>query len=292
LDRKGRILAYETWWAPAEFDQENSLEAQGVEPGDRLGSPRIRVRSLAEGRERFFERGSRSPSFRSDGAIAYTVGDDPFARSQRPFLTHVRVRRTFRQAPRTWSRSPGRYTVLGWAGRRLLVERSIPAGFPELLVFDGPRRERSLGSGVNLVAVRPDGQALLVRRPREVQVRVLSTNDGSLLAAGDLAEPVFGIGHWLGEFVAVATQGGMAILRVQTDRVESVQSFAIPSGRSLQQPRFVGEDAFSAWTSGGGDDSRPNSATLYRCTLATPSCVAREFPLRSLPRPVFDVSRP
>src|SRR5437588_1411995 len=72
--RSGAELAYNTWHWVKPIDWQQSLGSQGIETGDALGTPTLRIRNVHSGTERALEPGTFSAAWRADGALAYVRG--------------------------------------------------------------------------------------------------------------------------------------------------------------------------------------------------------------------------
>src|SRR5439155_165828 len=83
-----------------------------------------------------------SAAWRSDGALAYTRGEQPVYRAETPYLRNVVVRATLTGPEERWTTKPDRFTVVAWAGSTWLVRRDVPGASPDLVAFDGSGRLR------------------------------------------------------------------------------------------------------------------------------------------------------
>jgi hypothetical protein len=204
-DRAGRRVAY------------NSLRGR---------RPVLRVYDAA-GRDRPLAEGAYSFAWRNDGAVAYVKALRLELTSFNRYRGQVVVRRSLAARPVRWTAAPGRYVVAAWAGPRLLLYRLSARGFPDLLVVDGPGQMRRLAAASALVAVGPEGDRAAVARYAESPpvVRLLDLSTRREVASVRLADMrwVVEAGSWVGNRIAAATSAGIAILRVEPQRVELEQ---------------------------------------------------------------------
>jgi hypothetical protein len=308
--RNGERLAYNTWRWTRRIDWHQSLAAQGIMTGDELGTPMLRIRRLDTGGEFALEAGSFSAAWRWDGALAYVRGAEAAYRANTPYLRSVLVRGSVSAAPTVWSLSPQRYLVLGWAGRRLVVEAQREGGGTDLLVFDGPGRLRPLAAGADLLAIAPDGSAALVADDPALSaapaVRLVDVTDGAERARVPLSavvDPVTsasltwvdGPGDWAGEHIVVSSSSGLVVLRVRggllsVEQVLHVDSATRPNG-TLWEPRFGDESARTiiTWTDVSNGHG-PQSAQLVCDRFARTCTEGSPVPSTAAPRPVYDES--
>ena len=308
--RNGGELAYNTWhWAKA-IDWQQSLSSQGIQTGDVLGTPTLRVHDLHTGLERALEPGTFSAAWRSDGALAYVRGVAPDYLANTPYLRDVLVRRSSDSQPIVWSATPGRYVVVGWAGRTLVVAEQAPGGGTDLLAFTGPRESRPLAMNGDFVAISPTGNAVLVAESyadsNVPALREISARDGTEIARLPLArivDPVTnapitwidGLGHWLGDRVVMPVSSGLLVIRtlsaaLAVEQVIHVDSATQPNGR-LWEPRFQDASARTiiTWSDLSGADSG-HSAQLVCDRYALTCTRGAAVPFSQAPRAVFDES--
>ncbi len=308
--RDGGELAYNTWrWVKA-IDWQQSLGSQGIQTGDVLGTPTLRIRDLRTGSERALEPGTFSAAWRSDGALAYVRGVTPDYLANTAYLRDVVVRASVNASPKVWTTSPGRYVVVGWAKHTLLVAEQNPGGSADLVAFRGPGDSRPLAISADFIAISPSGNAVLVAESYADSavpaVREISTSDGTELARLPLAQiedPVArtavtwidGPGHWVGNRIVMPASSGLLVLRatpsaLAVEQVIHVDSATQPNGR-LWEPRF--EDASTrtviAWSDLSGGQSG-QSAELA-CDRYALTCVrGPAVPFAQAPRAIFDES--
>jgi hypothetical protein len=301
----GRHLAYNVWRELRPDDPKLSWTDQGIEPGDPLASPSIRVHDSASGADSLLEEGAFSLAWRGDGALAYFKGAERDYRAAVPYVGDVVVRSSPDSPSEIWSRQHGRYIVAGWAGSSLVAYRESEGEALDVLVFDGPGRVRVLAANSGLVALSPDGrQAFLEQGPAQGRpsVRVVDIESGRQVARLDLTrvDPAVGTvgyaGDWRGGRVVASSASGLAVFRVGHGRIVLEQAVRIP-GQTLAEPRFADSlgRRITAWT-----EDRAGAGVLLDCDRVAKRC-ARLVPLprarglRGFPvwrRPVYNPSRP
>jgi hypothetical protein len=300
----GRALAYNAWRELRPDDPRLSWSDQGIEPGDRLATPSIRVYDSVTERDELLEEGAFSVAWRADGALAYFKGAERDYRAAVPYVGDVVVRSSLEAEPELWSTEAGRYIVAMWAGERLLAYREHEGEVLDVVVFDGPGRMRVLARSSALVAISPDGrQAFLERGPAQGRptVRVVDVESGRTEAALDLTkvDPVVGTvsyaGDWLGRRVVAASTSGLAVFRVGR-AISLEQAFEVQNAEGLAEPRFADAAGrrVTAWTTEG------RGGIFLDCDLDVPACErlvplpsargARGFP--TWRRPLYNPSRP
>lgn len=308
--RDGARLAYNTWhWSKA-IDWKESLGSQGIRTGDVVGTPTLHLRELRTGADRALEPGTFSAAWRSDGALAYVRGVDVDYRANLPYLREVVVRASSDSPPTVWSTAPGRYVVVGWAKRTLLVVEQAAGGGADLLAFRGPEASRPLAMNVDFVAISPSGGAALVTESYADSavpaLREISSSDGTELARLPLArivDPVTraaltwidGPGHWLGDRVVMPVSSGLLVVRatraaIVVEQLIHVDSATQPNGR-LWEPRFGDPSARTivTWSDLSGNDTG-RSAQLVCDRYALTCARGTTVPFAQAPRAVFDES--
>jgi hypothetical protein len=299
----GRYVAYNAWRKLREDDPALSWQDQGISPGDALARPSIRLLDLATGRETKYVDGGFSLAWREDGAIAFLVGANPNYRAGIRYVGDVFVRASVGAPATRWTATPDRYVVAGWAGRTLLVYRVRAGEALDVLAFDGPRKRRVLASDAGLVAISPDGSKALVEHGPETgapSVELLAVGTGAKLASLDLTtvDPSVGVvgyaGDWQGDLVAAPSASGLALFRVTGNRLELAGAMRAAAGQGVAEPRFVGSDRVTGWTSSSSGGAFVDcERTSGRCARAVPIPTARGvdgFP--AWRRPVYNPSRP
>jgi hypothetical protein len=301
--RGGDLVAYNSWADARPLESDPSLSRQGVRPGEPVGTPSVRVYDHASGRDSLVERGSYSPAWRDDGALAYARGVTPAFRPGEPYLTDVVVRASVHGPAVVWSAAPARYVVYGWAGDHLLVYRLGDDESVETLVFDGPGRMRLLNRG-SIVAVSPDGTEAFVLGPDNASVRVLRVADGSELASLD-REAAAGsydwlayAGSWVGDHVVASGSPGLVVFRVSGGSISVEQTLkldpaAAPAG--VQEPTFADGDGTTVTATAELPPvpGRAAESQFLDCDRTTLTCVRGEpVPAREWQRLVLNPSRP
>lgn len=241
----GRRLLYHFWHQLASFPTHAPGDPE-VADGTHLGTPTIRMRDLATGKDAILLTGARSMAWRSDGMFAYAQGVDSNYRYNVPYLQRVVVQRGLDGSPEVWTSDADRYTVLQWAGDFLLVLCERLGGASELLMLRGPDMvERVLMQGDRFLCVSPDGthivaaSGLLDGKP--LTLRLISLETGSMVDSLSLngirdpasGEPVFGVsgGAWMGNTLVVTlAPADLAILSISNGRLglEEVITFRYP----------------------------------------------------------------
>jgi hypothetical protein len=299
-----RYLAYNTWRELRVDDPELSWSDQGIKPGDPLATPSLRVYDTTTGADELLATGAFSVAWSNDGALAYFKGADRDYRAGISYVGRVVVRDSIGSKSTVWSPEVGRYIVVGWAGPRLVAYREYEGEALDVVVFDGPRRMRTLAAGSTLVAISPDGTRVFVAegpdrgRPR---VRVLALASGRELAALDLTsvDPSVGMvdyaGDWHGDEVVAASASGLATFRVDGRRITLDDTLRVAAS-SVAEPRFAADSTSTvrAWTtvSRGG--------VFLHCDFEVGAC-DRAMPLPDARgvggfpawrRPLYNPSRP
>lgn len=264
--------------------------------------PTLRLRDLRTGRDSLLDEGAHSAAVARAGRLAYFKALSPDLRDARRYVGHVVVRRSQRARPRAWTARPGRYVVAAWAARRVVFYR-LGTTFPDLLVLDGPRRQRLLARGSALVALSPDGRRAFISRygASPPLVRVVDIKSGVERARLEVGaggvKYVVESGSWTGDLVAAATTTGIAVLRVgdATIELEQVLRAGLAFSTGLSEPRAAdGGRRVVAW---GETPSQPRQAVpqaaLVECDRLTLRCVrAATGTSTAPPRPVYNPSRP
>jgi hypothetical protein len=293
-----RLLAYNTWSEPRPLDTDTSLSRQGVQPGEPVGTPSVRVYDERDGRDSLVERGTYSPAWRADGALAYARGVVAAFRPGEPYLTDVVVRASVSATPVKWSVEPARYVVDGWAGDRLIVYRVGEDEEIDTLVLDGPGRVRLLNQG-SVIAISPDGNRVFALGPDNRGVRVLRVSDGGEVAGLDAAATASSYdwlsyaGSWVGDHVVAPASPGLAVFQVgdsdiSLEQVLGVDRSILPTG--LQEPVLDPDAAHVTATADlppQGD--RPAETFFVNCDRTTRTCLRGDpAPAREWLRQVHD----
>jgi hypothetical protein len=242
----GRYLAYNAWKELRRDDPALSWADQGIEPGDPLATPSIRLYERTSGGDAVLQDGAFSLAWRADGALAYFKGAERDYRAGIPYVGDVFVREGPDAQPVRWSSTRARYIVVGWAGRTLLGYREREGEALDVVAFDKPRRMRILAPDAGLVAISPDGRRAFVEQgPAQGRpnVRMLDIATAAVVARLDLTRLDPGVGtvgyagDWQGGRVVASSASGLALFRVGPRAIRFEQAIPVEGG-SLSEPRF------------------------------------------------------
>lgn len=285
-DGDGSVV-FNTWtagprgWPP---DQDVSIPT-----GEVGGTPVLRSLQAATGAVTTFAAGAHSVAIRARRA-AFARGVDPSYRHNVPYLADVVVRDLGSGEEVVWSFAPDRFTVVAWAGDRLIVYRGIEGG-SELQVFDGPRSPRALGGSLSFIALAPDGRTILVDGDAESfdpVVRVVDVATGASIQSIRVGEHLTS-GDWVGDTAVASANHGFVVLRTSPGLevlwVAMFDEKTVPHG--LYEPRLTNAGEVVSWTNLNGNhfDSR-----FVSCRLSDEVCLLGKT--LTLPHPVFNPSRP
>jgi hypothetical protein len=307
----GALVAYSTWEWTRPVDWTKAFAEQGISTGEPLGTPTLRIHDTRSRGERALEPGSFGAAWRSDGALAYVVGDPASYRANEPYLVRVVVRRSAQGQAEAWTAAPSRYRVVGWAGERLVVVRGSPGEAPDVEVLDGPGRERLLARGAGALAISPDGTTVLVSTGEPATpaaaVGLRDAGTGREVASFPLsavADPVTGRpalwisapASWVGDRILAATDAGLVVLRASADRLAVEQVLHADLDRlttgSIYEPRFAGADGREiVWWADVPSGRGPPRSAQFVCDRYALSCVRTPaVPASAAARPVYDQS--
>jgi hypothetical protein len=90
----GTRVAYSSWEWYLDIDRSRSTSSQGIEDGQPIGAPSIRMVDVTTGSADLFEEGAFSVAWRGDGALAYFKGEVVDHRNNEAYLGSVLVRPT------------------------------------------------------------------------------------------------------------------------------------------------------------------------------------------------------
>jgi hypothetical protein len=243
----GRYLAYNAWKELRRDDPALSWADQGIEPGDPLATPSIRLYEPSSGADAVLEDGAFSLAWRADGALAYFKGAERDYRAGIPYAGDVFVRQAPGAQPVKWSAERARYVVVGWAGRTLMGYREREGEALDVVAFDEPGRMRILAPDAGLVAISPDGRRAVVEQgPAQGRpsVRILEIASAAVVARLDLTRVDPGVGtvgyagDWHGDRVVASSASGLAFFRVGPNAIKLERATRVP-GPSLAEPRFA-----------------------------------------------------
>jgi hypothetical protein len=301
----GRYLAYNTWRELRHDDPQLSWSDQGIEPGDRLATPSVRVFDTEDDSDELLEDGAFSLAWRSDGAVAYFRGAERDYRAAVSYVGDVVVRASLDAKPEVWSPTRGRYIVVAWAGDRLVAYREHAGEALDVVVFEGPGRMRVIAPDSALVALSPDGQQAFVEQgPAQGRpsVGVVELASGETVAELDLTKvdrrvgTVSYAGDWLGRRVVAPSATGLAVFRVGAASITLDRTFEVEVPQGLAEPRFADSSGrrITAWASEGrGGFFLDCGVESGACERVVPYPAARRQ--RGFPtwrRPLYNPSRP
>jgi hypothetical protein len=300
----GRYLAYNTWRELRHDDPRLSWSDQGIDPGDALATPSVRLYDSLSRTDVLLADGAFSVAWRADGALAYFKGAERDYRAAVRYVGDIVVRPSRAGDPAVWSSERARYILAGWAGERLVAYREREGEALDVLVFDGPGRMRVLAPDSALVAISPDGRRVFVEQgPAQGRptVRVVDIATGREAAKLDLTrvDSAVGVvgyaGDWSGDRVVASSASGLAVFRVLPRRIKLVQALRVAAA-TVSEPRFADGSGrrVKAWMSvRRGGVFLDCDLTVGSCDRAMPLPEARGvhgFPVWR--RPLFNPSRP
>jgi hypothetical protein len=306
----GHVVAYSTWAWTRDVDWTKTFAEQGIQNGDALGMPTLRLHDTSARTDTALEPGTFDGAWRSDGALAYVRGDPAAYRADSPYLADVVVRDTPTADPVVWTTEPDEYRVVGWAGSRLVVVRELEGGPPDVEVLDGPGQVRLLAADSGVLGVSPDGsQALVVTgAPGSGRVTLALRNvaDSTQAASFALAaatdpvtrQPLAWVGApaaWRGDRVLVGSDAGLLVLRVSPTAIAVDQVLHVDLDRettgSLYEPRFTDDTGRTiVWWSDLPVEGQAQSAQFVCDRFALTCTRSAAVSASRAPRPVYDLS--
>ena len=214
--------------------------------------PVLRVHDLRTGADRVLARGAHMVAWGRRG-IAYFQADPSAYRERFAYAGRVVVRSTPDAAPVPWVTGVGVYSVVAWAGERLVIRSEgcnlptatepPPGPFcrsalpPGPYVLDGRRRARPLGRQT-VVAVSPDGRLGFgpLRQPIQdspgTAAHVTDLATGRLVARVETrvdAIAAFATVGWTGDRIVTTLGGGrLVVLRYRNGRLSVEQTLRLP----------------------------------------------------------------
>lgn len=281
----GRYVAYNVWRKLRADDPTRSWSDQGIEPGDALAVPQIRLVDLELDQDHLLVDGAYSVAWRADGALAYARGVERAYRAFMPYETELVVRAPDGVEQR-WSADRAQYVAVAWAANSLIAYRISAGEHVDTLAIRRPGRERLLVEGGTLVALSPDGSKAFVEegaasgRPR---ARVVDVATGETQAALPVREGLSYAGDWARDLVVARGRTRLLVFRVRGGTIAVEQELAIDQG--AKEPRFTGPTGSEIIAS--KDTSR--GTVFLRCQRAGRSCA--EFRSET-GRLVYNPSRP
>jgi hypothetical protein len=299
----GRYVAYNAWRELREDDPSLSWADQGIDTGDPLARPSIRLHDLAAGTDEVLVEGAFSVAWRGDGAIAYFRANGEDYRAGIPYRGEIVVRDSLDSPDRVWTTHPGRYIVVGWAGSTLVAYEEHEGETLDVLALDAPGEVRLLAADSGLVAVSPDGEEVFVEQGPDggpPTVRVLAVASGAERAALDLTgvDPAVGVvgyaGDWQGDVAVASSSSGVAVFRIQGRRVTLEQALRWGGEDGIFEPRLALEGHVTGWTTSA------QGGAFVDCDRASGRCadivpLPRARGIRGFPtwrRPAYNPSRP
>jgi hypothetical protein len=281
----GGYIAYNVWRKLRADDPTRSWSDQGIEPGDALAAPQIRLVDLELGQDELLADGAYSVAWRADGALAYARGVERAYRAFVPYETELVVRARD-GAEQRWSADRAQYVAVAWAADNLIAYRISAGEHVDTLVFGRPGQERLLVEGGTLVALSPDGSKAFVEegsasgRPR---ARVVDVATGETQAALPVREGLSYAGDWSRDLVVARGRTGLVVFRVRGGAITVVQELAVDQG--AKEPRFT--DPTGREIIASKDTAR--GTVFLRCDRKTRSCAERQSEFGRL---VYNPSRP
>jgi hypothetical protein len=272
--------------------------------------PVLHVHDVARDKDFVVDEGAYTLAWRRDGALAYFKGLSPRVENPTEHLGHVVVRASVDSEPVRWTVEPGRYAVSAWAGERLIVHE-LQQEWPNLLVFEGPKRKRVLAERGALVALSPDGAHAFITKepapsPTVSVVDIAKGGEVATFAFSNEVDPIRGqpinyvadSGTWAGDTVTASVTGGLAVFRVADEEIALEELLgadpeAFPLG--LTEPK---SDETGRYIAASAElTQKPNAATsrtaIVECDRVERRCVlGRSGPSFLPPRLVYNPSRP
>ena len=309
----GRFIAYNAWADLVAVDPERSWSQLGVEAGDPVGTPSIRLIDLRSGRDVTLEEGAYSIAWRSDGAVAYVRGVERDYRANVQYLGQVVVRASLEAAPEIWTKEEAHYVVYGWAGDSVLVYRVGEGEELDVFALDGPGEARPLASRARIIAVAPDGTRAIVAVYDRRTIEVLDVRTGQRLERLDLMQvepaqtpPIVDVlyaGSWAADLVAAVVtladgSTGLALLRVSDVGLDlsSVLTFPaklLPMG--IAEPQLLapaGSRVIAVAPLPGKGEAAGTVYAYLDCDLEAGSCAKGPTITDRAFHPIYNPSRP
>jgi hypothetical protein len=154
------FVVYSSWRQLARIQPDAT--GQGLETGQPVGVPSIRLFDLRRGKDTLIANGAASPAVSTSGAIAFLAGDSMTVRQNVDYVGRIVVADSPTSKPRVWTSMPARYLPYAWARRFLLVHRGVQdSEGADLYAYAGPDEGRLLAPDAYAIAVSPDGTKVL-----------------------------------------------------------------------------------------------------------------------------------
>ena len=299
------FVVYSSWRQLARIQPDAT--GQGLETGQPVGVPSIRLFDLQRGKDTLLANGAASPAVSTSGAIAFLAGDSMTVRQNVDYVGRIVVADSPTSKPLVWTSMPARYLPYAWAGRFLLVHRGVQdSEGADLYAYAAPDEGRLLAPDAYAIAVSPDGTKVLaaagVRTLEVIRVADAAIEDTlSLDTASGPSAPqalMYG-GSWRGDRVVANSDRGLVVLNTRGGlHVESV--FATPGfPHGIAEPVFTDDTSVEGWADVGKPRGTPGGTgepaydnALVDCDLVTQSCVVDQAnPARKWTRWVTNPSR-
>jgi len=308
-----RFIAYNAWTDLIPFDPQKSWSQLGVEPGEPVGTPSIRLIDLETGDDTTLADGAYSVAWRADGPIAYVEGSERDYRANVVYRGHVVVRPSLGSPAEAWTTEAAHYIVYGWAGGSLLVYRVGEGEELDVVAVDGPGHARVLAPHARIIAISPDGTRALLFAYDRRSIELLDVATGGELAHLELAQirpaqgpPIVDLmyaGSWSGDLVAAVASRpdastALTLFRVTGAGLElsEVLSFPVqifPMG--IAEPQLLDPPGSRVIALAPLRGKGEAGATVYAyldCDLATARCTQGPPVTDRLFHPIYNPSRP
>jgi hypothetical protein len=298
------FVVYSSWRQLARIQPDAT--GQGLETGQPVGVPSIRLFDLRRGKDTLLANGAASPAVSTSRAIAFLAGDSMTVRQNVDYVGRIVVADSPTSKPRVWTSMPARYLPYAWAGRFLLVHRGVQdSEGADLYAYAAPDEGRLLAPDAYAIAVSPDGTKVLaaagVRTLEVIRVADAAIEDTLSLdtASGPAPQALMYGGSWRGDRVVANSDHGLVVLNTRGGlHVESV--FATPGfPHGIAEPFFTDDTSVEGWADVGKPRGTPGGTgepaydnALVDCDLVTQSCVVDQAnPARKWTRWVTNPSR-
>lgn len=296
LDASETHLLYSSFEYVRDFDFRESWSDLGIELGDPIGRPNIRLFNLDSGEDELLIPGAGSFALDAAGRLAYFKGDNLDYLNGETYLGSVVVRPSVKGEPETWIDIPGKYAVIAWAGPGVLFyaysDEAVgeETGLGGLYISRGPGRYQWLGTATALVAVSPDGtRALLTSYSEgtpvmklidlETSGTIASLQTPALEAStGEAVDYVEGNGWWVGDRIVASTDSGLLVFK-QTGNALEIEKWIARDKKAFPldfiEPRLTPDGSrIVAWTpiKGHGGEARGRLYVWVECDIGSGRC--------------------
>lgn len=289
----GDLIAYNAWEKYHELDPAEPPSAQGVEPGDPIARPSIRLLNTDTHEDTLLEDGAFSIAWNPDGRLAYFKGLEPDVQLNEEYEGHIVVRDDVSTPPVPWTVEPATYSVAAWATEGLIAYADHEGGSHDLLLLRGPGDTSTLSPNSEFIALSPDGTRALVdfEQPNGTSIaRMIDLESGEVISEVDLSqqsdpetsEPFSYLGYsgsWAGNFAVVPSSPGLLIFDTSQDALtlHGILRFGDRFPFGVTEPQFVdgSEDRViaAAPVPGEGGEARGILHTYLDCDLISFECV-------------------